>query len=498
MSKLIQDDSAVSVVVGAILLLAILVTFLSVVTSTWVPIYEGDAEAQHSEVTKKTFLTLTKQIENANEFPDSTKFNLGTEGIQLIRNSYSVGYFELNDTASPMTITTNVTMEAESDLEYGYEVRDMNTSIEEPVTNFLLEFEQGSFDRTRIIPNEPDWTINPNFELTLTTSRLDRIIKLESFEVYRGGWFMSPGEGEKKLRITYEYDPVLGSAETWVGESEVEDQSDDIYVDDLDVFVNMLSDLPMELTSVGSVTINNTTYNQNEQTSLANVTQYYMSLPKDGTGGNYFIEFDESNPPSEVNRGDVYMTYVPKGDSIPFEVNNGTVTGVMDNFTIGGGALALRSDYNFMVDQFYSYDNGAVILQQDDGAVFVVDPPISVNVDSNSDLWIGMRTTVLHGNYSASGNTFEILYTELAQPEYEVKGTTENITINKSTTTRTKDLWLSFFNDLKEEIEDTGIANVTINATNSSYIDVEIYDGNLSDTKEMIISLNKRDILVTS
>jgi hypothetical protein len=66
---LIKNDDAVSVVVGSILVLAVLVTFMSVVTSTWVPIYEGNAESDHSDEMFDSFLDLRKQIENADEFP---------------------------------------------------------------------------------------------------------------------------------------------------------------------------------------------------------------------------------------------------------------------------------------------------------------------------------------------------------------------------------------------------------------------------------------------
>ncbi|MCD4703081.1 MAG: hypothetical protein K8R64_02060, partial [Methanosarcinaceae archaeon] len=120
MKRLLSDEKAVSVVVGSILVLAILVTFMSVVASTWVPIYEGNDEAQHSDQTYNSFLKITKQIQNADEYPESTTFGLGTEGSAFIARSNSVGSLELNDTESVMFITTNLTMDiSASDMGYG-------------------------------------------------------------------------------------------------------------------------------------------------------------------------------------------------------------------------------------------------------------------------------------------------------------------------------------------------------------------------------------------
>ena len=79
MKNMIKNDDAVSVVVGSILILAVLMTFVSVVASTWVPIYEKNAESGHGDELFDTFLDLRKQMENADEFPKISTVSLGTE-----------------------------------------------------------------------------------------------------------------------------------------------------------------------------------------------------------------------------------------------------------------------------------------------------------------------------------------------------------------------------------------------------------------------------------
>ena len=123
MKRLLSDEKAVSVVVGSILVLAILVTFMSVVVSTWVPIYEGNDEAQHSDQTYKSFIEFSKQIDNADELKKVTKFDMGTEGTSFIVKSNSVGYLELNDSDGIMEITANLTSDPSiSELGYALDV----------------------------------------------------------------------------------------------------------------------------------------------------------------------------------------------------------------------------------------------------------------------------------------------------------------------------------------------------------------------------------------
>ncbi|MCK5488098.1 MAG: hypothetical protein KAI86_17885, partial [Desulfobacterales bacterium] len=131
MKNLIENDEAISVVVGAILILAVLVTFMSVVTSSWVPIYEGDAEAAHSDDTNEVFMGIHKQIELADEFSNSATVDLGTDEMAFIKGSNSVGYLEVNENTSGLFLTGNISrtdIPSTSDVGIGIDVEDLNTS----------------------------------------------------------------------------------------------------------------------------------------------------------------------------------------------------------------------------------------------------------------------------------------------------------------------------------------------------------------------------------
>ena len=145
MKNLIKNDDAISVVVGAILILAVLVTFMSVVTSSWVPIYEGNAESDHSDTTHRTFMDLHKQIEYADEFTNYATIDLGTDDMSFIKNSYSVGYLEVNESSGGLFLKTDLTRTdyPESSVsEFGLNLIGINLSSDTPLSKFEFELLQ--------------------------------------------------------------------------------------------------------------------------------------------------------------------------------------------------------------------------------------------------------------------------------------------------------------------------------------------------------------------
>ncbi len=501
MKDLIKNDDAVSVVVGSILVLAVLVTFMSVVTSSWVPVYEGNAESDHSEQTYKTFMDLRKQIEFADEFSRSTAIELGTDEMPFIKNTNSVGYLEVNDSDGAMFITANLTTDAaSSDVGYGLSVVGMDTNQTNPITNFSFDFTQINFTDSN------STYLNPDFRVQMRTSTLNRWITLFATGI-GGGEIETEIEYSQKNRgktrqVTSDwnnyYATILGirftcglnPKEKWVGFSYT-NQSDGIFVDNFTVSVDMLSDINMTLIEPEgqNVTINGIDYNtmppNNNVTSLSNLTQHYMRQPGDGTGGDYYIDYVQY---FGIDEGTQIFTYNTTQDSAYMDTENGEMITVLDNFKVGGGTLSLESDYNFMVDQSYIYDSGAVILKQKDGAVFKDDRPITVSKNSNGDLILIVKTTVLQGDYQAGGNGIETVRTKL-DGSYHASGFTDNVTITKNTTSELFKLWDSYFEELNSTICTT--------SANSTYYPDNMTLNIWSNTSNILLIVEQKEIEVS-
>lgn len=438
MKDLIKNDDAVSVVVGAILILAVLVTFMSVVTSTWVPIYEGNAESDHSDEMFDSFLDLRKQIENADEFPRIFSINLGTNKMPFIKNTNSVGRFELNQSAGTMALKSVIYSSVTgSDIGDNLIINDVNRDENSPIQNFTFYF-----------------------ILTSNTST-DFIIKLASIPPEKLEIEIEDGTSGTDIGIAIEYkgNPV----EKWENYSIPNATNGIIYNSTIPSWsVDMLSsDILLELNAVGSnsVLINGTTYNNTNKIAPLNILiQHYLKLSPDG----YDFTYKKDDGISDGNQTLLYNTTM------------GTLGGTRPQLnltTIGSGVLTMKSDYNFMVDQSYIYDNGAVILKQEDGKVFKVAPPIFYDKDNiTGDLKISFQTVILTGDYIVGGNGLETINVVSKTSAYKASGLTEEIVIMKTTTPELYEMWLSYFSDLMDFVNnhDTNgdcfnISNETIN-----------------------------------
>ena len=156
----------------------------------------------------------------------------------------------------------------------------------------------------------------------------------------------------------------------------------------------------------------------------------------------------------------------------------------------------MESDYNFMVDQSYIYESGAVILKQEDGAIFKVEPPIFVDNDSvSNDLIISFQTVVLTGDRAVSGNGLETIQTVLANPEYMASGLTDNITIIKDTTSELYDLWYSYFSDLGNFVN--GTTAIYTDLSNESIHRVSINIKSNTTDPDIFLTVQTKEIKIT-
>jgi hypothetical protein len=487
MKELIKNDDGISVVVGSILILAVLVTFMSVVTSSWVPIYEGNAEADHSDEVFDTFVDLSKQIENADEQPKSTNIKLGTDEMPFISNTNSVGYMEVNESGGAMALTTEI-QRTSPVLGVGdsFTVKDLNLSQEAPITAFSIHFVLDnitSSDETKfLLPN--------GFSLILQSDTMDPLkITIEGVGEYSGPgtgkWKWNDGNG---LKIRYEYTDISGNVERWEKTWTVFDvQSDNVdgitwngdgvytYLN-IDL-INPVTTLQLEYPYSTPVTVNGIPYNVDETTSFYNLSQHYLKQPGDGTYDLVYTTY------AKIVDSNLILLYNTTTDTL------GGTTPSLNNETIGSGTLALSSDYNYFSDQSYIYDNGAIIMLQNDGSVFKVgDAPIYVKADPDNNLILNLKTTILEGDCQASGNNIETIRTML-NSSYSLNGFTDNVTITKDTTPELRNLWDSYF----EEINST----ICTTTANSTYYPNNMTLHVLSNDANILLSVEQKEITVS-
>ena len=472
MKDLIKNDDAVSVVVGSILVLAVLVTFMSVVTSSWVPVYEGNAESAHSDDTHKTFMDLRKQIEFADEFSRSTAIDLGTDEMPFMSNTNSVGYLELNESDGVMALTSTIQSSGVGGsvgVGDSLNIRNLNLTQDAPIREFTFNFIMDTSYVYIKRLSDPALSLPDGFIVVLQSETPDRlkIIVEEVGTPYSLGRYRNEG---MHLSVKLEYWDILGNVERWEDTWDIniigsEDAFDLVYIGDYTYLdINMLS--------TGTLLYNSTGANE----TFHDLIQYYMKQPDAGTYDLRYIDYNK---------------IVEGTQTLCYNTTTGGISGtspVMDNLTIGGGTLTLRSDYNFFVDQSYIYDSGAIILNQNDGAVFKVGGgPIYVTNDSNNNLILNIKTTVLQGDYQAGGNGIETIRTQL-DGSYYASGFTDNVTITKNTTPELSNLWNSYFEELNSTIYTTTNAN-------STYDNMTLHIW--SNTSNILLTLEQKEIEVS-
>jgi len=481
MKSLIKNDEAVSVVVGAILILAVLVTFMSVFASSWVPIYEGNAEADHSDTTERTFMDLYKQIEYADKTTNSVTIDLGTDDVSFVKNSYSVGYLEVNESSGGLFLNgtlTRIDYPERGGAGVGLNIIGLNMSSNSPLSEFYYNLEQTN-------PAGASGNMDKNFMFQLATTH--------------NRWITMYSDGSSGGVLTYVVKYGYPSVK-WM-KSKQTLTSPTPYVNDNILHVDLLYSFPsLELISDGPIIINNSTgtpitYNTGDLAPLGDIIQHWAKL-----GDNtYFVNYMQY---TGVKDGEVVVkvenssafntttTTTTMGEGIEHSVPFNNATG-----KIGGGTLTMTSDYNFMVDQSYVYDNGAVFLSQYDGTVLKTDPPITASNDSGK-LSLSFNTVELKGNLQASGNGVKTLYTKLDGNERLLYGNTDLLVIVKETTREYYDFWKSHFDELNATAND-GFANITATLTNNTDQTNMTLTINATNNQTFYVTVNTKVIAIS-
>ncbi|MCD4704236.1 MAG: hypothetical protein K8R64_08110 [Methanosarcinaceae archaeon] len=369
----------------------------------------------------------------------------------------------------------------------------MDTNVTNPITCFRLDLEQGELGGSWWWWS---WSytdrLHPDFRIQMRTSNSRVWISLYAADISSS---LFTTDYAKKLGMTITHGSSV--KDEWNAELKVypypHGEPHDLHVDDNNISVDFLNesiDLTLIQTKGEDIVINGTTYNTtpgNNTAPLFDLIQHYMKLPALETG-DYYIDYVQY---TAIAGGSQYFTYNSTEKSAYIIVDDdGEMVMIFDEIKAGGGTLTLGSDYNFMVDQSYIYNNGALILKQDDGAIFRVEPPIDIGNNTQGDLILTLKTTVLNGNYTQSGNGEGTLYTILDKT-YEGSGHTDKVIIAMNNTPPVlKPIWNSYYETLNSTISDT-TAHSRYYPNNMT---MHIWD----NSSNILVNLQKNTVAITT
>lgn len=190
---------------------------------------------------------------------------------------------------------------------------------------------------------------------------------------------------------------------------------------------------------------------------LNNSSNYNISVtvPVDLGGGQIpFLEPSKSDGKLSVNTERCAMTIVPNRPALKIEP---------DNFTIECGGITCYSENRQYPNQIFRYENGALILANDESSVMRQQPVLIIekNETNESNCTIRIHAIQLSGKRdSTSSNTVIPLQltgykTEPVYDSDDDKNTNRSINaFNMTISTRYPDAWITYF---KETAQDQGL-----------------------------------------
>lgn len=121
--------------------------------------------------------------------------------------------------------------------------------------------------------------------------------------------------------------------------------------------------------------------------------------------------------------------------------------------TFETGTLTYEAENEFFVDQTYLVEHGALLREQTDGAVFLVDPPMSVQAGGGV-VNLDLSTPSLTGISDTVSGTGEAIVRSQGTSEEMLSATAGELDLTWGTTS--PDLWASW---LEDEFTDAGLTN---------------------------------------
>ncbi len=158
-----------------------------------------------------------------------------------------------------------------------------------------------------------------------------------------------------------------------------------------------------------------------------------------------FLEPSKCNGKLDVNTERYAMTVIPRSSSQKIEP---------DNFTIDCGGITCPENKQYP-NQIFRYENGALILANDESSVMRQSPAITIEEDETdkSKCTVIIKAVQISGkHYSISSNT--IIPLQLAgyktEPVYDSTGSNIN-TFSLTIATKYPDAWIEYFNEIAQD-----------------------------------------------
>lgn len=409
-------DEGVSVIVGAILITGIMLSAIVTVRLTFVPVWEEKAEAQHMEAVSRAMSELAsetnRRIDNSSRAPVSVNIPMVAESGQTIfSTSRSPGALSFTDSQAPVRVST---------------------------PSMLLQVRNGT-DLAGV--NETWDTIGSSDEVRDATQVLN-------------------------LRMNITGPPCQGTVRNCFDNGDnvratITDSRGD-FAGDLTAYMDRPKDSSTAFIKIQVRTPTKTVVFNNSVHSFQH-TDWNPPYWVNTLNGDYRFDrlLDAARAPYDIRLtengldGTFSATYAQdvsgSGGAGTIIVGGGGILEGNFQRLFTGGSLSYESDNLHYPAQAYVIENGALILEQSDGATFKIDPPIEISAGGGAAI-VGLGVPALQGestSFTGSRTTAVRLSTTSSQGAVGSAGSF-NITFH----TAYPDLWETF---LEEELARAGL-----------------------------------------
>lgn len=401
-----RSDLAVSTVVGALLVLAVIVAGVSLYQLTIVPTLAEEAEAHHADTIARDMADLDAailtQLQSGSQSPRSTPVSLAREAPVLGPGPGESGSLSFNDRAGSTTISSpNLTV---------------HTRDGEP----LLGASGG------------EWQIVESGE---TIDEINGVIGLR-IKITDA----SPSDDDRlRIEATDANGDYSGDLEVIV----------DINPPDLDLIVQT-----REPPAPGTVIFHNHIISIHRERWDSNfwvdamLPLYWFNLVLADADKPSTLTFQDDGLDAEYKvsyrkqEAEGLTTVVGAGQPIPDYEN-----------TFGGGSIAYETQNEYYPDQTLTIDHGALLREQADGSAFVIDPPFQAKASAEV-VQVDLDIAALQGEAdTASGTGMATVTTRTsATSSFEAAMGELNITWTSSN----PETWRLF---LEDELGDAGLTS---------------------------------------
>ena len=227
-----RDEEGVASTVGTMMALLVFLTFLSLITNQYVPVWMNDSEASHMNGALGQFSTLKGAIDlqglasqaAGSEYVPTTAASavtLGLDGVPIF-SSPTVGQLSSNPDAGPFTVTFDYSILAPSGTAFRTRVREQsNGSIVLDVLNRYAPPEKVVFENGAVIRSQSDGQVvraQPAFLVTETNNTL--AVRFDLVTLYGRGFVTGTSTEVVNTRLfasdVQTYDRFPSDAVIWI------------------------------------------------------------------------------------------------------------------------------------------------------------------------------------------------------------------------------------------------------------------------------------------